>query len=81
MTLSLMMLAFATWACPACEKQQPKFLKGIAHGGGPSSNWDYVYVGLIAVAALLTFIYTVKWIAKPGERNKDHIKRTIFNFN
>lgn len=79
--LPLLMFAFTTWACPACEKQQPKFLKGIAHGAGPSSNWDYVYVVLIVLIALLTLFYAVKWMIKPGEKNADHIKRTVLNFN
>ena len=79
--LPLLMFAFTTWACPACEKQQPKFLKGIAHGAGPTSNWDYIWVVLIVIAALCTLWFTVKWIVKPGEMNEDHIKRTVLNFN
>ncbi len=77
----LLMFALNTWACPACEKQQPMFLKGIAHGAGPTSNWDYVYVILIALVALLTLFYAIKWMVKPGEKNADHIKRTVLNFN
>lgn len=79
--LPLLMIAFNIRACPACEKQQPMFLKGVAHGAGPTSNWDYVYVIIITLIALLTLFYAIKWILKPGEKNADHIKRTVLNFN
>ena len=80
MTLSLVVLAFSSWACPACEKQQPKFLKGVAHGAGPSSNWDYVIVIGTIVLVAVTLYFSVKWLWKPGEANADHIKRTVLNF-
>lgn len=80
MILPFMLMAFATWACPACEKQQPKVFKGITHGAGPQSNWDYVIVIFTALLVLLTLYYAVKWIVKPGEKQTNHIKRTILNF-
>lgn len=81
MTFTLLFAAIAVWACPACEKQQPKVLRGIAHGAGPSSNWDYVIVIATVILVLLTLFFSVKWLFKPGESNADHIKRTILNFN
>jgi hypothetical protein len=66
-------------ACPACEKQQPKILRGITHGAGPSGNIDYV---IVIAAVLLTgviFFYAMKWMIKPGEKELNHIKRTILN--
>lgn len=69
------------WACPACEKQQPKLLKGITHGAGPSGNWDYVIVLAAVAIVLVTLFYTIKWLIKPGETDNNHIKRTVLNFN
>lgn len=71
--------SFVTMACPACEKQQPKILRGITHGAGPSGNWDYVIVAAAVVITLVTLFYAVKWIVKPGEKDLNHIKRTVLN--
>lgn len=64
-------------ACPTCERNQPKVLKGIVHGAGPDSNWDYVIVFVIGIIALATLFYTIKWLINPGEKNTDHIKYSI----
>jgi phage shock protein PspC (stress-responsive transcriptional regulator) len=67
------------FACPICDKQQPKILRGITHGTGPQSNWDYVIVWVAVIIVLITLFYTVKWLIKPGEKNEDHIKRMVIN--
>ena len=77
--IPLMSSGLITWACPACEKQQPKLLKGITHGAGPSGNWDYVIVAVAIVITLVTFYYALKWMINPGESNINHIKRTVLN--
>lgn len=79
--LFLMLTSLQGWACPACEKQQPKVLRGIAHGAGPESDWDYVIACVTAVIVLLTLFYSVKWIFRPAEQSQDHIKRSILNAN
>ena len=66
-------------ACPVCEKQQPELLKGITHGAGPQSQWDYVIVWVVAVIAVITLFFSVKWLIRPGEKGAEHIKRTILN--
>ncbi len=71
--------AIITYACPACEKQQPKILRGITHGAGPSGNTDYVIVAVAVVITLATLFYAVKWMIKPGETDLNHIKRTVLN--
>lgn len=71
--------AGAARACPVCERNQPDVLKGIVHGAGPGSNWDYVIVWLTAGVVLVTLFYSVRWLVNPGERSGDHIKRTILN--
>jgi len=66
-------------ACPVCEKQQPKVLRGITHGTGPDSQWDYIIVSLAIAVVLFTLFYSLKWIFSPGEKSDDHIKQIIFN--
>lgn len=66
-------------ACEVCKKQQPEILRGVAHGAGPQSDWDYVVVGSTAVIMLISLFYAVKWILRPGEKEREHIKRSILN--
>ncbi|MEO9022310.1 MAG: hypothetical protein ABI237_11425 [Ginsengibacter sp.] len=73
-------LGAASRACPACEAQQPKILRGITHGAGPTSNWDYI-AGIVTILIVLTVLfYTIKWVIDPGEKETTHIKRSILNF-
>lgn len=72
---------FSVVACPVCEQQQPRLLRGITHGIGPSGNWDYVIIIAAVLVVLATLFYTIKWLIKPGEKETNHIKRTILNFN
>ncbi len=66
-------------ACPVCEKQQPKITQGLTHGAGPQSNWDWVIIAIISVITILTLIYSVKYLIKPGEKNENHIKKSILS--
>lgn len=75
MTLS----SLASFACPACEKQQPKLLQGITHGAGPDGNLDYVIVAIVVLIVLFTLFFSVKWLIRPGEQSQSHIKRLILN--
>ncbi len=79
LTIFLFTINIVAFACPVCERNQPKVLKGIVHGAGPTSNWDYVGVAIITIAAIATLFYTIKWLVKPGEKNTDHIKFSILN--
>jgi hypothetical protein len=76
---SLVLGHLAVFACPLCEKKQPAVFKGITHGTGPDSNWDYAIVSAMVVIVLLTLIYTIKYLVKPGEKNQSHIKHTVIN--
>jgi len=67
------------YACPVCEKQQPRILRGISHGTGPDSQWDYVIVCIGVVIVLLTLFYSIRWIFRPGEKSPNHIKQFILN--
>lgn len=68
-----------TWACDACDKQQPQITRGITHGAGPNSNWDWLIVGIIFIITVLTLVLSIKYIIKPSEKNDNHIKRLILN--
>lgn len=67
------------YACPVCERNQPKLLKGVVHGAGPDSQWDYLIIGSVAIIVVLTLFFSVKWLVKPGEKQENHIKRTVLN--
>jgi hypothetical protein len=66
-------------ACPVCERNQPKVFKGITHGAGPESQWDYLIVWVTVAIVLGTLFFSVKWLVRPGEKSAAHIKRFILN--
>lgn len=68
-------------ACEACKKQQPKILRGVTHGAGPASDWDYAAVWGIAIIVVISLFYAIRWIVNPGEKENDHIKRSVLNFD
>lgn len=71
--------AFAAMACEVCEKQQPRLLRGLVHGGAPQGPMDYVALYIMIAVTLATLFYSVKWLLKPGEKSKAHIKYFILN--
>jgi hypothetical protein len=77
--LLLLLARLAVLACPACEAQQPKILRGITHGAGPSGKWDYFIVWVAVIIVMFTLFYSVKWLIRPGEQSPEHIKRMILN--
>lgn len=79
LTISLLLNVLWAWACPVCERNQPKVLKGITHGAGPDSNLDYVIVWVTVAIVAFTLYFSVKWLIHPGEKSDGHIKRFILN--
>jgi len=75
----LLILHAGVIACDICDKQQPKILQGVTHGAGPDNNWDYVIVWITVAIVIVTLYLSVKWLFRPGEKSKDHIKRLILN--
>jgi hypothetical protein len=67
------------WACDACKLQQPEITRDFTHGVGPRGQFDWIIVAVIAVIAVYTLIFSVKYLVKPGEKEADHIKNSIFN--
>lgn len=74
----LLVVNFA-FACDACKLQQPKVTRDFTHGVGPRGDFDWIIVAIIAVITILTFIYSLKFLVKPGEKEQNHIKNSIFN--
>jgi len=79
LTVLTVLFRAVSFACPACEKRQPKILRGITHGTGPESRWDYVIVWAAVIITLLVLFYSVKWLIRPGEKSPGHIKQFILN--
>ncbi len=67
------------FACPLCEQAQPRILRGITHGTGPQSNWDFVIIAAIMTIATYCLFLSIRYLYKPGEKNINHIKNSIFN--
>ena len=73
--------SLSLYACPVCERAKAKTaFASISHGPGPGSNWDYLAVWVSIAAVLLKLIFTIKFLVKPNEKNSDHIKNSILNF-
>lgn len=79
MLLTLFMVQ-VTLACPVCEKQQPEITRGLTHGAGPQSNWDWVIIAIVTVITVLVFVFSLKYLIKPGEKDANHIKQSILNY-
>lgn len=79
LTLLFMLIWHGVFACPVCEKQQPKITQGLTHGAGPQSIWDWVIIAIITLITIFTFIFSLKYLIKPGEKNTNHIKQLILN--
>ena len=76
----LFLAHLSIYACDVCEKQQPEILRGITHGPGPQSNWDYLIVSVGAAIVAATFFFSIKWLLSPGEKGENHIKRIVLNY-
>lgn len=78
----LFFLGGSVWyaACEACKLQQPEITQELTHGTGPNSRWDWLIVALIAAITLYTLFYALKYLIRPGEKNKEHIKNEVLEF-
>ncbi len=79
LSVAILITGLITIACPTCEITQPRYLRGITHGTGPQSNWDYIITWAMVVVVLFTLFFSVKWLIRPGEKSNGHIKRFILN--
>lgn len=74
---TLSVLPQAAIACEACQRQQPRITRGLTHGTGPESNWDWLIVSGVTLITVVTFVLAVRYLARPGEKNVTHIKNII----
>jgi hypothetical protein len=77
------LMHFVSRACEVCKMQQPKLLRGVTHGTGPQSDWDYVIVGSMVIIVAISIFYFLKSILRPRENERPHIhiKHSIFNLD
>ena len=68
-------------ACELCEKNQPKPLKGITHGVGPTGTMDYIIIGIASIIVLIALFLSIKYLVRPREGNPDHIKNIVLDEN
>lgn len=78
-TTVLLIFAKIAFACDVCERNQPAITKGLTHGAGPESDLAWINIGIMSIITLLTLIYSIKFLVKPGEKDENHIKRQILN--
>lgn len=71
----------ASLACDVCSQKQPAITRNLVHGVGPESDWDWFIVDFIILLTLVSFFLSVKYLFKPGEKDKDHIKYSLFKNN
>ena len=71
----------AIMACEVCEKNQPEPLKGITHGVGPTGTIDYIIITVASIIVAATLYLSIKYLVKPKEGQKDHIKNIVLNEN
>ena len=64
-------------ACPLCESKQPKGFENITHGEGPDGNIDYIIMYTAIVIVGYTLIMSIKYLVKPREKEKSHIKNIV----
>ncbi len=65
-------------ACEACKKQQSNPFTEITHGRGPENSWDYLVVAIMVLITLYVLFASLKYLLRPAERNRAHIKNIIF---
>ncbi len=80
LTLSSVAISIQLIACPVCERQQPKLLRGIIHGSGPEKDIDYFIVWSFVAITLVALFYSIKYLVHPGEKANNHIKRNILDY-
>jgi hypothetical protein len=77
--LSSFLFANYLLACDACKLQQPEVTRNLTHGTGPESNWDWFIVGIVILITVVAFVFSVKYLIKPGEKDTSHIKYSVFS--
>lgn len=70
---------YMAFACDLCKENQPKGFENIAHGAGPSGDFDYYIIWGAVIIVAFTLFYSLKYLINPKENNPDHIKNIVKN--
>ena len=70
-------VALPLWACPVCEKRQPKGFAGITHGVGPGGLFDYLMLYGSILIVVITFGLFLRYLLKP-ESAPNQLRRRQF---
>jgi len=76
-TITAVFISTYTLACDACSLKQPEVTKDLTHGLGPESDWDWFIVGIVISITIIAFIFSIMYLIRPGEKEKNHIKYSI----
>lgn len=79
--LCFLLATVPVFACEVCQRNQPKPLRGITHGLGPTGNLDYIIIAIALVIVIVAFVLSIKYLIWPKEKNTDHIKNIVLNEN
>ncbi|HFK5529389.1 TPA: hypothetical protein ACGZ99_003470 [Elizabethkingia anophelis] len=67
------------FGCDTCKLRQPKITRNFTHGTGPDSNWDWFIVGIVILITIASLFYSLKFLIKPREEDRSHIKYSVFS--
>ena len=64
-------------ACEVCKKNQPEVLQDISHGTGAQANLEYIIIWSAVVIVAITLYFSAKFLIRPNEGNRGHIKNIV----
>lgn len=64
-------------ACELCKENQPKVLRSVSHGAGPQGDIDYIIIWTAAVLVGIALFFSLKYLIKPNEDGKSHVKNIV----
>jgi uncharacterized BrkB/YihY/UPF0761 family membrane protein len=73
LTFLFLLIINFSWA-QVCNTKPSKifFNSKVTHG-----EIDWIIVGVVSLIIIYTLIFSIKYLAKPGEEKKNHIKYSI----
>lgn len=77
--LSGLFISTISRACDVCKAKQPKGFENITHGEGPEGDIDYIIMFSAIIIVGYTLIMSVKYLIKPKEEHKNHIKNLVLD--
>lgn len=73
----LFSISNSAMACELCKENQPKVLRSVSHGAGPQGNIDYIIIWTAAVLVGIALFFSLKYLIKPNEDGKSHVKNIV----